>query len=240
MVVSRTRKGRAALELRTGVVTALTVKGAGGERVGVYLDGRHAFDLSAAIATQADLRKDELLSEERQSALLRSDEPYRAREVALDVLARRELCSGEVATRLLRAGISEGVASATIGWLEERGYVDDRRFVVAYAADRVKAGWGRRRIVGELIRKGLERDMVAGEALNALLGQQGVVDAVEQVLPLVTRRFAGQLISEPEDARRRISGYLARRGHDWETIAAVLRALQPGEDAADAASLPES
>jgi SOS response regulatory protein OraA/RecX len=82
--------------------------------------------------------------------------------------------------------------------------------------------------------------MVAGEALNALLGQQGVVDAVEQVLPLVTRRFAGQLISEPEDARRRISGYLARRGHDWETIAAVLRALQPGEDAADAASLPES
>jgi regulatory protein len=234
MVVSRTRKGRAALELRTGVVTALTVKGAGGERVGVYLDGRHAFDLSAAIATQADLRKDELLSEERQS------EPYRAREVALDVLARRELCSGEVATRLLRAGISEGVASATIGWLEERGYVDDRRFVVAYAADRVKAGWGRRRIVGELIRKGLDRDMVAGEALNALLGQQGVVDAVEQVLPLVTRRFAGQLISEPEDARRRISGYLARRGHDWETIAAVLRALQPGEDAADAASLPES
>jgi regulatory protein len=221
------------------MITGLVTKGAGGERIAVYLDGRHAFDVSAAIASQAELHKDEFLSDEQQVALLQRDEPYRARESALSMLARRDLCSGEVASRLLARGISESVVADTTTWLQERGYVDDLRFAADYAADRTKAGWGRRRIAAELLRKGLAREIVTGEALDGLLGERGAADGVGQIVTLVRRRFAGQLHSDPEGARRRINGYLARRGHDWETISSVLRALKQGDDSAHVEFRPE-
>ena len=60
--------------------------------------------------------------------------------------------------------------------------------------------------------RGVDREMVAGEALDGLLEQQGVIDGIEQIVPLVRRRFAGQLLSDPEGARRRISGLLGSQG----------------------------
>lgn len=213
-------------ELRVGRITSLAVKGAQSGRVSVYLDGQHAFDLDAVVAAEAGLRMDDVLTEERQAALLLADEPFRAREAGLSMLARREFSAGEIADRLRRTGFGEGAVGDTVAWLEERGYVDDRRFVAAYAADRLKAGWGRQRIVSELLRRGVDREVLAGDECGGLLERHGSADGMEQILALVKRRFAGQLSSDPAGAKRRIGGFLARRGHDWETISAVWRALR--------------
>jgi regulatory protein len=201
--------------------------------VAVYLDGRHALDLSAMVASDARLHKDDVLTEERQRALLKEDEPYRAREAALRMLGRREMSGRELANKLSGAGFSEGAAAQTVEWTRERGYVDDRRFAAAYAADRLKAGWGRQRIMSELVRKGIDRGELSGEAWNELLRTRGAADDIEQLVGLVRRRFGGQLRADPESAGRRINGFLARRGHDWDTVAAVLKAVKEDVDPDD-------
>lgn len=53
----------------------------------------------------------------------------------------------------------------------------------------------------------------------------GDASGIEAALALSRRRFGGQLISDPQGARRRLAGFLARRGYDWDTIACVERIL---------------
>ena len=43
---------------------------------------------------------------------------------------------------------------------------------------------------------------------------------------LVRRRFGAQFATDADAAERRLTGYLARRGYDWETIARVSRELR--------------
>ena len=209
--------------LCAGVVTCLAARGAHGERVSVHIDGRPAFSLSTSIAVDAGLHKDELLSVERQVALLEADAPNMARDEALAALARRERSEREIVDMLIGKGVSAEVAEQTGAWLREHGYVDDRRFALAYVSDRLRSGWGRHRIVSELVRKGVAREMVAEDGWQELLKSAEVDSESDQVVQLVRRRFAGALRADPQDARRKISGFLARRGHDWDLIERIIR-----------------
>jgi regulatory protein len=233
MAMAGTRKRDKQPELRTGVITGLSSKGAGGERVAVHIEGQHVFDLSAMVAVNAGLHKDEVLTEERQRELLLEDEPNRAREASFGMLARREMSARELAGKLSAQGISDSAVSDTVEWLRGNGYVDDRRFAAMFAADRLKAGWGRQRIVSELMRKGVEREVLTGDSWRELLETRGVTDGIEEVVALVRRRFSAQLESDPAAAPKRMSAFLARRGHDWDTIAAVLKAVKQGPESFD-------
>jgi regulatory protein len=222
------RRSRSALpeKLQAGIITALVAKGERAERLAVYLDDRFAFDLECSIVARAGLRRGEVLSEEEQVLLIGRDAPHRARYLAMKMLARRDLCCREVVARLERSGFTEGLAAQTVSRLEQDGYLDDARFARAFALERLKRGWGSRRIAAELVKKGVKRELVTGEGWQELVRGEDAVDETEAVLAVARRRFGTQLLSDPEGAKRRVSGFLARRGHDWEVIARVTRVLQ--------------
>jgi regulatory protein len=189
----------------------------------VYVDGRLALEVAAVLVTEAGLRPGEFLTAERQAALLEDDQPHRARAVALLMLGRRARCRREVELKLRRCGFADQVAKQTLSWLEAQGYLDDRRFAASYAAEKLKSGWGRRRIVAELGRKGIPRALVEGDAWDEFLpGVDTPVDT-EALVGLVERRFGRQLKDDPDGARRRIAGFLSRRGHEWDEITRILR-----------------
>jgi regulatory protein len=127
--------------------------------------------------------------------------------------------------KLRRRGFEDGVAEKTVAWLEERGLVDDRRYVAAVVRERLKAGWGRRRIVSELLRKGVARDLVVGEAWDGLRDEGVDEDGFGVALALARRRFGCQLAADPVGTKRRVAAFLGRRGHDWDTIGRVTRQL---------------
>jgi regulatory protein len=224
--------------LYDGVVTALVSRSGRSDRIAVHLDGRRAFDLASAVLDRAGLRAGDPLSVERQRELLEQDAPYRARERALRLLGLRDRSRREIELRLRQAGFEAGVIAETVEWLAGLSYMDDRRFAAAYAAEKRRGGWGPRRIETELAAKGVERRVIA-EALAPLeqaeTGSGGDVDlALEQT---VRRRFAGQFAVDPEAAERRLAGFLARRGYDWDTIGRLARRLRseaearPGDEA---------
>jgi regulatory protein len=193
--------------------------------VAVYVDGGLAFELAEEVAARANLDRGEFLSEERQAALLAESQPLDARERAVSLLSRRELSRHDVGLRLRRAGYPDAVVDETLRWLEERGYVDDRRYAALYAGERAKAGWGRRRIVSELRKRGVSGESVADEATDDLTASGEPTDEMEAVLSLARRRFQGQIAGDVAGTERRLASFLARRGHDWDTIGRVMRRL---------------
>jgi regulatory protein len=221
------RKRTEAVALQDGIVTALVARRGQAERVAVHLDGRRAFDLSPMVADGAGLRVDDLLTAERQQELVDEDAPYRARERALRLLGLRDRSRREVEMRLRQAGFEPGVAGQTVEWLAGLGYLDDGRFAAAYMAEKQRGGWGPRRIRAELAAKGVERSAV-DEAVAALEDAESGASAKgdSALEDVIRRRFGGQFAADPVGTERRLAGFLARRGYDWDTIGRMTRMLR--------------
>jgi regulatory protein len=212
-------------------VTALVARRGQDERVRVYLDGRSAFDVSAVIAERAGLRAGDLLSADEQQRLYEQDAPFRARERALRLLGVRDRSRREVEMRLRRAGFEPQVVADTVAWLQDLNYLDDRRFAFAYAEEKQRSGWAPRRIRAELAGKGLERGVVEEvlaplEEAEAARAGDDAGEGVYAIEEAARRRFAAQFATDPAAAERRLVGYLARRGYDWDTIGRVARTLR--------------
>jgi regulatory protein len=234
------RKRTDPVVLRDGAITALVARRGQADRIGVHLEGHFGFDLSSVVVDRAGLRAGELLSADRQRELLEEDAPYRARERALRFLGARDHSQREVETRLRQAGFDARVITETVAWLGSLDYLNDRRFAATYAAEKQRTGWGARRIRAELGGKGVERSVV-DEVLElqdeeeAAGGMQGA-DALEQT---VRKRFSSQFAADPRAAERRLAGFLARRGYDWDTIGRMTRTLR-AEAAGTSATEPGS
>jgi regulatory protein len=214
------------------VVTSLVAKRSGGERVVVYLDGARAFELSAEVADREGLRPGLALSLQATEALQAQDAPFRARDRAVRLIAVRDRSCHEVEARLLQAGFSPEVAAGAVEWLSSLGYLDDARFASRYAAEKAKSGWGSRRIAAELGRLGVERTLVGEAVAEAFAAGPDEAETgdgasgLDPVLNLARRRFAREFAADPATAARRLAGFLARRGFDWDTIHVVARTLQ--------------
>jgi regulatory protein len=216
-----------------GVITSLVAKRGRSDRVAIYVDGSLLFDVAAVVADNAGLRHGLVLEVGDQESLAERDAPFRARDKALRLLELRDRCRREIEGRLRASGFDEAVIAATVRWLQDLDYVNDRRFAAHYAAERLRGGWGARRIRADLLRKGTEREAVE-EALEAVDGESESGPAeTDVIVALARKRFGVQFHTDPVTAKRRLSGFLARRGYDWDVIDKVAKIVggeASGED----------
>lgn len=216
------------MEGRSGVITRLAVRSGRPDRTRVYVDGRLVAELATQVVDEARLHEGYRLEEHRLAELLADDEPHRARSRALHMLAGRDRSVAEVRQRLASAGFSASAIASTVEWLSALGYLDDQRFAGRYVHEKVKAGWGERRLRVELTRKGVERKHVE-EALAAVHEEEQVVGGQHETLvSLVQRRFARSWVEDREGSERRLAGFLLRRGFGWDDVSRMVRLMDEG------------
>jgi regulatory protein len=102
------------------------------------------------------------------------------------------------------------------------GYLNDAQFARDWAASRTRTrGYGRRRIEQELRNKGIDSDII-GETLARLFEETPETDvarkAAEKKLRSLTR-------FEPEVRKRRLAGFLERKGFSSEIIRSIIRMI---------------
>lgn len=91
-----------------------------------------------------------------------------ATERAEAMCARAEYSRAEVLKKLMSWGINSGKAGEIVDTLVDCGFIDDRRFALAFVNDKVElARWGRRKISVGLYQKGMSRDII-NEAIDSI------------------------------------------------------------------------
>jgi regulatory protein len=141
-----------------------------------------------------------------------------AREVCLRLLTVRSRSRAELAAALQRRGVAEPVAVAVIDRLAGAGLVDD----AAYAAQRVQVGrgrrsLGRRALVADLRRRGIEDDVV-----SAAVGDPDPELEYDAARLLATARLP-RLRGLPVEAQtRRLAGLLTRKGYPAAVVRRVV------------------
>lgn len=145
------------------------------------------------------------------------DMEKKAWDSALNLLAMSPRSAAELGRRLAR-NFPADLVEHTLSRLEAGGWLDDGEFAAAYI--RSHREHGARRLLADLARKGVARDLAARAVEEAL----GEVDAAEQAREVAARRLTRMGAVDRETAQRRLTGLLARRGFGLDAIG---RALAP-------------
>lgn len=212
-----------------GTVTALKGQVRDPERVSVFIDEHFAFGIAAATAVAEGLRIGDTLNEARVAALVALDEAGRATGAAMNLLARRPRSTREIRDRLNQKGFAPPAVDAAITKLEGWNYLDDAEFARYWVENRESnRPRGRRLLEQELRHKGVDRDL-ARDAVDA-----AAPDEQSAALALARTKVRSYAALDPAVARRRLAGFLGRRGYGFDVIQPVLdRLLGDGADVED-------
>lgn len=190
------------------------------ERVNIHVDGEFRLALAQEIVFRSGLRAGDALTESRLRELENEDLLWKARESALNLLSFRARSASELRRRLRQKGFEAEVVDACVAHLVERGMVDDSSFAEMFVRDRVRfRPRGARRLVQELRAKGVDFE-TASDAIEEVMGREDVseLDLAREVASKWPRRVG----EDPQRARRRLYGFLVRRGFGGETLRQVM------------------
>ncbi len=135
-----------------------------------------------------------------------------ARRYTNRYLSMMERSSGQLRRKLGERGYMPKVVGDCLAWALEYRLIDDLRYARAFAACHTLGRAG--------LRARLRRDGVAENAIEQVLSESAGSQSLDSLAGLVRKKYGG--LTDPEKARRRAAGWLARRGFPASLIAAVL------------------
>lgn len=144
-----------------------------------------------------------------------------AYEYALDLLAARAYTVRNLRRKLVQREFAAEEVERAVARLVESGLLDDRKYAAEYARQKIVVGGSSvRRVRQELARKGIDAESVGG-AVDALLEEEPVdQEAAIERLAVKKLRSMGDLDATAK--RRRVFGFLARKGYEIDDINRVL------------------
>ena len=213
-------------------ITAIEPQQKNPQRVNIYLGGEFAFGLAVVVA--AWLRVGQELTEEKIASLKTQDEGEVTYQKALHFLSYRPRSSAEMRQNLSKRGIGESLIEETLNRLQSAGLGNDEAFARAWVENRnTFRPRGKPALRMELRRKGLSDEIV-----------QSVLDTQvdEAALAFTTaRKYARRLTNlEWPEFRQKLSGFLARRGFSYTTLAPVVSEVWKETQTADTGSISDN
>lgn len=190
------------------------------ERVNVYVDGDFRFALAQELIFRTGLRTGDDIDEARIQRLEAEDLFWKARESSLNLLSFRARTAAELRRRLRQKEFPDEVVEACVTELVDRGLVDDSSFAESFVRDRVRfRPRGARRLAQELRAKGVDAE-TAAEAIEEVLQREerSELDLAREVVAKWARRSGEDSLR----ARRRLYGFLARRGFGGEVVRQIM------------------
>jgi regulatory protein len=195
--------------------------------VWVYIDGEKAARVTVADAAEVGLRRGLELSVSQEQEVMRRAERVMAWEMAVRLLAQRSRSRAELVRRLKIKGVHRSTIPSVIQELERLGYLDDREHARVWAEQAVRSGRaGPMAIESKLRRQGVSAEIAREATREAMAG----ADEEELAYQAGKKRLKALVRLDTVTRRRRLYGFLARRGFSHEAICNALARLIPTEE----------
>lgn len=181
------------------------------KRYSIFIDGEFAFGLDEIDVLYYKLFDREEISEELFKHIKENVVFTKARDTAVKYLSFKARTEKEVRLRLLKEDYNGDVVEKVISLLKKYSYIDDYAYAGSFLRDKFNLnGFGMERIIKELKQRGID-DEIIDEAV-----MENEVDEVSRAVSLIEKKYGFYNYDIKE--KRRIAGFLARRGYSFQTI----------------------
>lgn len=192
------------------------------DKIHIYADGKYRLTVDEAYWTMLGIPEKSDISEEAFIELENGILRRRAFNKGVELLAMREHSRREIVAKLTQKGYRE-VAEETADRLSEYGYLSDERFASLYAKElKEKKKLGKGRIKQELLRKGIDRDIIE----NVLDDMEE--NPEEEILSILRKKYPS--FSEDEKVKNRAVNALLRYGYRIHDIKNALSSFDNGDE----------
>ena len=208
----------------TMIVTQITEHPRKPGRYVVDVDGREFAIVTADALVDTKTRVGIVVDDAHAMRLRQAGEFVETYDRALNLLAFRARSSRELHRRLVQKGTAPELAEQVIAKLRDVGLVDDADFARQLTRSKLSGGASRRRVHQELFKRGVARD-VADAAVDEVEEDEGLSD--DASIERVARKKWRTLVElDAATRRRRLYGFLARRGFDSDDVSRMVRLLE--------------
>jgi regulatory protein len=191
------------------------------EWLNIHVDGEFRVTLPEEVVLRSSVRPGSSITEEELTALEAESAAWRTRDSALLLLSYGPRTEQELKRRLLKKSFPEDAIEECIERLKESKLVDDDAFARTFTSERLRnRPSGRARLLAELRAKGIHPE-IAVAAIEAAL--DGGVEGELEMARRAAMKFRRRPAEESLRARRRLHGFLARRGFSGEAIRTIIK-----------------
>ena len=184
----------------------------------LFLDGVYFDSVDAGCIPKLGLRVGLEIEAEVLQKLVEADAEMRAKSCALELLSDQNYSKSQISYQLRQRGFGPRIVDIILEDLEQLGHIKDENFAKKWVARRQHSKpKGKKMLKHELANQNIDKTTV-----DRVLA--GIHDAEETniALQLARKQVKRYQSLAPQVAKRRLHGFLLRRGFDYETIQSVI------------------
>lgn len=195
----------------------------------IHFDNTETLILLVDIYLKSGLKKNEDVSDDRFSALIKESRLFNTKQQALRYLARRLHSTSELRIKLMQKRYERELIDNVIEELLQAGYLNDLDFTREFTEGKTKTKlWGKNRIKAELIKRGISAEIIF-QVLNESFKED---DEYEKALITAQKKIRVLKSKHDDDIelKRRLISFLNMRGYGYEISGKVCDELIGEED----------
>ena len=185
----------------------------------IEIDGQPAFVLYKGELFRYHLEQDREIEECIYTEIVDEILTKRAKLRAMHLLQKMDRTKWELERKLQESGYPQVVLKRALEYVESFHYIDDKRYAAIYIQSQ-KTKKGKARIKMELMRKGISAELIA----EVFSETENEIDTREAIRSLIEKKCSySEEMDEKE--KRRLYGFLLRRGFSSSDILSVFREI---------------
>ena len=185
----------------------------------IEIDGQPAFVLYKGELFRYHLEQDREIEECIYTEIVDEILTKRAKLRAMHLLQKMDRTKWELERKLQESGYPQVAVKRALEYVESFHYIDDKRYAAMYIQSQ-KTKKGKARIKMELMRKGISAELIA----EVFSETENEIDTREAIRSLIEKKCSySEEMDEKE--KRRLYGFLLRRGFSSSDILSVFREI---------------
>ena len=190
-------------------------------RKNIFFDDGSVFGVSEDVFLSIPIKIGDIISDQKLNDILESESKSKVYNSAINLLSYRMRSKSELNERLIRKGYSKDIITDVINILELKGYIDDEKFAIAFAKEKVKNKLiGPNALKFEISSHNLDLDLVDNtiDSIYEMFPQEMIINR------LIAKWKVGSSIKNDLHAKSKVSNRLKNKGFYWVNIENVINA----------------
>ena len=191
-------------------------------RKSIFFDDGSVFGVSEDVFLSIPIKIGDIISDQKLNDILESESKSKVYNSAINLLSYRMRSKSELNERLIRKGYSKDIITDVINILELKGYIDDKKFAIAFAKEKVKNKLiGPNALKFEISSHNLDLDLVDNtiDSIYEMFPQEMIINR------LIAKWRVGSSIKKDLHAKSKVINRLKNKGFYWVNIENVINAI---------------
>ena len=190
-------------------------------RKNIFFDDGSVFGVSEDVFLSIPIKIGDIISDQKLNDILESESKSKVYNSAISLLSYRMRSKCELNERLIRKGYSKEIITDVINILELKGYIDDEKFAIAFAKEKVKNKLiGPNALKFEISSHNLDLDLVDNtiDSIYEMFPQEMIINR------LIAKWKVGSSIKKDLHTKSKVINRLKNKGFYWVNIENVINA----------------